>query len=63
MTRIETARVREVLGMNITGVKEAAERLDPESDLQELDDALNALERAVAELRSSIGGLPFKHSE
>ncbi len=63
MTRIETARVREVLGMNITEVKKAAGNLNPESDLQELDRHLTELEKAVAQLRNSIGGLPFKHSE
>lgn len=63
MTRIETTRVREVLGMNITEVKRAAETLNSDSDLQELERHLTELEKAVAQLRSSVGGLPFKHSE
>lgn len=49
--------------MNITEVKRAAEKLNPESDLQDLEGEVTELEKAVAQLRSSIGGLPFKHSE
>ena len=63
MTRIETARVKEVLGMHVSLVKEAAERLSAESDLEDLAANLAELENAVSNLRGSLTGLPFKHSE
>lgn len=62
MTRIETARVKEVLELNISAVQEAAERLNAAAELQELETEVADLEKAVAELRSSVAGLPFKHS-
>lgn len=63
MTRIETSRVREVLGVNITAVKEAAEKLTAECELQELEADVDALEKSLAVLKGSLAGLPFKHSE
>lgn len=62
MTRIETARVREVIGFNVVAIKEAAARLDVNSDLQELESDLVALEKAISELKESLAGLPYQHS-
>ncbi|HBG07786.1 MAG: hypothetical protein A2075_07285 [Geobacteraceae bacterium GWC2_58_44] len=62
MTRIETARVKEVIGFNITAIKDAATKLDVNSDLPELEANLSELERAVADLKTSLAGLPFQHS-
>jgi uncharacterized protein YceH (UPF0502 family) len=62
VTRIETSRVKEVLGMTVTSVKEAASRLSADSDLQELEKEVADLEKAVADLKGSLAGLPFKHS-
>jgi len=62
MTRIETARVKEVLGTSITLVKEAANKLNPDRELQEIEADLSELEKAVADLKGSLAGLPFKHS-
>ena len=63
MTRIETSRVREVLGANITAVKEAAEKLTAQCELQELEADVDALDKSLAVLKGSLTGLPFKHSE
>lgn len=63
MTRIETARVREVLGANIAAVKDAAEKLRADCELQELEADIDQLEKAVGRLKGSLAGLPFKHSE
>ena len=62
MTRIETARVKEVIGSSITLVKEAASKLNPDSELQEMEAELDELEKAVADLKGNLAGLPFKHS-
>lgn len=62
MTRIETSRVREVIGFNIVAIKEAAARLDEQSELQQLESDLAALEKAVAELKDTLAGLPFRHA-
>jgi hypothetical protein len=62
MTRIETARVKEVLELSILAVQAAAGKLNAAAELQELETEVADLEKAVAELRSSVAGLPFKHS-
>ena len=62
MTRIETARVNEVIGLQIASIKEAAGRLSADSDLQELEAGISALETTIAELKYSLSGIPFKHS-
>lgn len=62
MTRIETSRVKEVIGFNIMGIKEAAAKLNEASELQELEKDLLELEKAVAELKSTLAGLPYQHS-
>ncbi|GFO54973.1 hypothetical protein GMSM_19800 [Geomonas sp. Red276] len=60
MTRIETARVKETLDLSITQVRQAAERLNSELELQELQTEVEELEKAVAALKGNIAGLPFK---
>jgi hypothetical protein len=62
MTRIETARVKEVLEQNISEVKEAAGRLNAATELQELETGVADLEKALGELKSNMAGLPYKHS-
>lgn len=62
MTRIETARVNEVIGFKVMAIREAAARLDVNSDLLELEANLAVLEQSVAELKDSLAGLPYKHS-
>ena len=62
MARIETARVKEVMGFNIAAIKEAAAKLDVNSDLQELEADLDGLEKSIAEFKDSLVGLPHKHT-
>jgi hypothetical protein len=62
MTRIETARVREVMGFNIAAIKDAAAKLDVNSDLQELEADLSALDKSIAELKDTLVSLPHGHS-
>lgn len=62
MTRIETARVQEVIGFHIVAIKEAATKLNVNSELQDLEANLAALEKTVADLKDCLAGLPYKHS-
>jgi hypothetical protein len=61
MTRIETARVNEVIGLQIGTIQEAAHKLNAGSDLQELEVDISSLEKAVAELKSTLAALPYQH--
>lgn len=63
MTRIETSRVREVLGMTIAAVQDAANKLNPDSELQNLESDIDEVEKAVSDLKASLAALPYKHSE
>jgi hypothetical protein len=60
MTRIETARVNEVIGFNVGAIKDAASRLSANGDLQQLEADLLDLENKIAELKDSMAGLPYK---
>lgn len=62
MTRIETARVNEVIGLQIGVIQEAAHKLSAGSELEVLETDISSLENAVAELKSSLAALPYKHS-
>ncbi len=61
MTHIETARVNEVLGLQIGVVREFIGRLDSR-DLEQLEKDVSELEGAVRELRELISSLPHRHS-
>ena len=61
MTRLETARVNEVIGSRIVAIREAANKLNVDSDLQELEADLSSLEQTIAEFRDSLAGIPYKH--
>lgn len=60
MTRIETARVNEVVGLSIGVVQEAARKLSAGGDLQELEADIAALEKTIADLKDSLAALPYK---
>lgn len=60
MTRIETARVNEVIGFNVGAIKDAASRLSVNGDLQQLEADLLDLEKQIAVLKDSMAGLPYK---
>lgn len=60
MTHIETARVNEMLGLQIGVVREAAQQLQGD-DLERLETEISDLENAIKKLRSMIEGLPHHH--
>ena len=62
MTTIETQRVKEALGLQVTAIQNFASRLATH-DIDQLDTDLEELEQAVAELRGIVGGLPHRHAE
>ncbi len=60
MTHIETARVNEVLGLQIGVVREFIGRLNSQ-DLEQLERDVTELEGALRELRVLLDSLPHKH--
>ena len=62
MTHIETARVNEVIGLQIGTVQEAAHKLNAGSEIQELEADISTLEKTVAELKTSLAALPHQRS-
>ena len=57
MTHIETARVNEMLGLQIGVIRQAAARLDT-NNLELLEADLDVLEEAIKKLREMLAGLP-----
>ncbi len=60
MTHIETARVNEMLGLQIGAIQDAARRLRGD-DLERLESDIGELEDAIKGLRSIMEGLPHHH--
>jgi len=60
MTRIETSRVNEVIGINIGIVQEAARKLDAGLELEKLEERIAELEGTIADLKTSLAALPYK---
>jgi len=61
MTRIETSRVNEVIGIKIGIIQEAAHRLNAGLELEKLEEEIAALEKTVEDLKESLAALPYKH--
>lgn len=61
MTHIETARVNEVIGVQIGAVQAAAQRLRAAGAIEELEADIGALEKAIAELKGVLEALPHQH--
>lgn len=59
MTHIETARVNEVLGLQLGVVREFIDRLDLQ-DLEQLEKDVTELEGALRELRELLDSLPHR---
>ena len=59
MTRIETARVNEMLGLQIGVIRDAAARLNSD-DLERLESGLDDLEKAMKQLREMLVSLPHQ---
>jgi len=60
MTRIETARVNEVIGLNIAAIQDAAHKLNENGELQGLEEDIASLEKTIADLKDSLAALPYK---
>ncbi len=60
MTHIETARVNEVLGLQLGAVREFIGRLNSQ-DLEQLERDVTELEGALRELRVLLDSIPHKH--
>lgn len=60
MAHIETARVNEVIGLQIGAVQEFAEALNVDCALEELEATLGSLETAVADLKSTLKAIPHR---
>lgn len=60
MTHLETARINEMLGLQIGVVRDIALKLNG-NDLQQLEADVEELESAMRELKVMLKGLPFRH--
>ena len=58
MTHFETARINELIGLQIGIIKEEARKLKVSSDLQVLEADVVSLEKAVGNLKKSLAALP-----
>jgi cell division protein FtsL len=61
MTHIETARVNEVIGLQIGIIQEAARKLNMNSELQDLATDITALEKTITDLKDTLAGIAHKH--
>lgn len=62
MTRFETSRIREMIGIKIGLVQQAAQRLDPALELDQLEEGIADLEKGIGELKEILAGLPYKRA-
>ncbi|BCS53551.1 hypothetical protein [Geobacter sp. SVR] len=60
MTHIETARVQEMLGLQIGVIRDSAAKLQTD-DLERLETVLAELEQGIVQLKSMLTSLPHKH--
>ena len=58
MTHFETARINEVIGIQIGMVQEEAQKLKANSDLQVIEAAVAELEKAIADLKGTLAAIP-----
>ena len=61
MTHIETARINEVIGIQIGIIQEEAEKLNATRELQVLEANIAALEKEIAELKDTLAAIPHRH--
>ena len=57
MTHLETARVNEILGLQIAVIRDAAGKLNG-ADLEQLAKDIGELENTIKKLREMMEGLP-----
>jgi hypothetical protein len=60
MTHFETARINEMLGLQIGIIRDVALKLNGD-DLERLEADMVAMERAIREMRSMIESIPHTH--
>ena len=60
MTHIETARVNELIGIQIGIVQQTARNLNMNRDLQEIETEIAALEKAIADLKDTLAGIAHR---
>jgi cell division protein FtsL len=60
MTHLETARVNELIGLQIGIVQQAARNLNPEREIQEIEADIAALESTLSDLKSTLAGIAHK---
>lgn len=61
MTQIETARINDLLSLQIGAIQEVAQKLDVDSDFRELEANISALEKRTAALKVSLEAIPHGH--
>ncbi len=61
MARIETARIKDVIGLQIGTVVEATQQLNSNGDVEELERGISEMERTIAELKEIVEALPHEH--
>lgn len=57
MTQIETARVKELIGIQIGVIQQTARNLNLNRELQEIETGLVALEKTIAHLRETLAAI------
>ncbi|ANA41061.1 MULTISPECIES: hypothetical protein [Geobacter] len=60
MTHIETSRVNELLAGYMAVIKEFADRLDVNGELQEIEANVAEIEQALADLKEALASIPHR---
>jgi hypothetical protein len=60
MTHLETARVNELIGIQIGIIQQAARNLNMDRELQEIEADIAALESTIADLKGTLAGIAHK---
>jgi hypothetical protein len=61
MTHFETARIKELIGLQIGAIQEVARELDADGDIEEIEAGIAALEKTIAALKGSLEAIPHEH--
>ena len=60
MTHIETARVNELIGIQIGIVQQTARNLNMNRELQEIETDIGLLEQTIADLKDTLAGIAHR---
>jgi cell division protein FtsL len=60
MTHIETARVNELIGIQIGIVQQVARSLNMNKELQEIESDIASLEKTIADLKDILAGIAHR---